>query len=72
MTNVRLLKASAVEQITSLSRTELHRRTKTGDFPQPVRLGAGHRRCAWIETEVHEWVAARIEESRGGGDGGRP
>lgn len=69
---IKLLKASAVEAITSLSKTELHRRSKAGDFPPPVRLGAGHRRCAWIETEVNEWVAARVEESRGGGDGDRP
>jgi prophage regulatory protein len=35
-----------------------------GTFPKPVKLGA--RAVAWVESEVEEWILARIEERDGG------
>ncbi len=33
-------------------------------FPKPIKIGA--RSVAWIESEVDEWISARIAASRGG------
>ena len=56
----RLLGRREVERVTSLSKAELYRRVREGEFPRQVRLGG--RRVAWIEREVREWMAARVAE----------
>lgn len=33
-------------------------------FPKPVKIGA--RSVAWVESEVDEWINARVEASRKG------
>lgn len=33
-------------------------------FPKPIKIGA--RSVAWIESEIDEWISARIAASRGG------
>jgi hypothetical protein len=35
-----------------------------GRFPQRIKLG--ERAVGWLESEVREWLAARIDASRGG------
>jgi len=42
------------------SKVQLWRKEKIGDFPKRVRLGAG--RHGWVESEIDEWIAARIAE----------
>lgn len=39
------------------SRVHLSRLVKAERFPRPVQLGAG--RVAWVETEIHDWIAER-------------
>jgi len=34
-----------------------------GRFPQRIRLG--ERAVGWLESEVRDWLATRIEASRG-------
>jgi prophage regulatory protein len=34
-----------------------------GRFPQRIKLG--ERAVGWLESEVREWLATRIETSRG-------
>ncbi len=47
----------SVKQRSGLSRTHLYRLIAAGDFPKPVKLGF----CsAWVESEVSDWIAARI------------
>ncbi len=56
--SVRLLRLPEVKDRIGLSRSEIHRRIATGDFPQPVKLG--ERASAWPEHEVTAWCEARI------------
>ena len=52
------------------SRDHLRRKSKAGEFPQPVAISAA--RIAWIEAEIDEWLADKArgrdqdETSRGG------
>jgi predicted DNA-binding transcriptional regulator AlpA len=41
----------------SYSRDHLRRRCKAGTFPMPIKLS--ERRIAWLEGELHAFVAAR-------------
>lgn len=71
-----VLRRKQVEARVGLSRSSLYARLtpnpkRPGDydptFPRPVRLGA--RAVGWIESEIDEWLAARIERSRAMGGG---
>ncbi len=44
---------------TSLSRSQIYRLIASGDFPKAVPLGA---RRAFLESEIQEWMDARIAE----------
>ena len=49
-----------VLNVVGFARTTLWRRVKSGDFPQPVRLGgAGSRAVGWRSGEVERWLAER-------------
>jgi len=37
-----------------------------GLFPKPIKLIKGGRAAGYLESEIHEWINARIEEARGG------
>ena len=56
----RLIKLNEVKQDTGLSRSSIYRLVKNGDFPKPVKLG--ERASAWLESEVNNWIADRIEQ----------
>jgi prophage regulatory protein len=58
----RLLKKAEVEQITSLSATEIQRREKDGTFP--LHLSISPKRVAWIASEIEAWVQAKIKNAR--------
>ncbi len=53
----RLLHLKEVLSRTSLSRTTIYRLMGLGQFPKSVALGS---RVAWVESEVQEWIDARI------------
>lgn len=57
-----LIRRREVERLTALSRSRLYDLMKQGLFPKPVRLGP--MSVAWLETEIHEWIAERIADSR--------
>lgn len=41
---------------------------KDGDFPKPVLLGMlGMRAVGWIESDISDWIAARVKAARAGG-----
>jgi len=60
-----LLRRPQVQQRTVLSRTTLDEYIKDSEFPAPVRLGA--RAVGWLESEVSEWIHARVKLTRKGG-----
>ena len=61
MTNV-LLKLPEVSRRVGLSKTPIYAAVKAGTFPAPVKTGV--RSVAWLEAEVDQWIAERIEARR--------
>jgi prophage regulatory protein len=61
-TALTILRRKQVEARTGLSRSTIYLRVSEGTFPKPVSLGA--RAVGWIEAEISEWLASRIEASR--------
>ena len=61
-----LLRFPEVRQRVGLSKSELYRRIKRGEFPRPVPLG--QRARAWDSVEIDGWIRTCIE-ARNGGDG---
>lgn len=53
----RLIPQTTVSERTGLGRTSLYLKSKAGEFPQPVKIGA--RRIAWREADVSAWIASR-------------
>lgn len=56
----RLLSMSAVLERVCMSKTSLYRRINSGEFPKPV--GIARYKIAFVESEVEEWIAARVKE----------
>jgi prophage regulatory protein len=61
----RLLKKSEVEQLTSLSASEIVRQEKAGTFPKRIKIGA--QRSAWVGSEIDAWIQAKIKTARSEG-----
>lgn len=59
-----ILRRPQVEQRTGLSRSTLYQYIKDGDFPKPVRLGL--RAVGWLESDISDWIAARVRGARPG------
>jgi prophage regulatory protein len=57
---VKILRLKDVIDITGLSRSTLYLYIAEGRFPKPVSLG--DRCVGWVESEVHDWILARIAE----------
>ena len=57
-----ILRLPTVKTRTGLSRSTIYLRIAEGRFPTPISLGG--RAVGWIEAEVNEWLARRIEASR--------
>lgn len=54
-----LLTIEAVMAAIGLKRTKIYAMIASGDFPQPVKIGAASR---WSEVEVNAWIAERKEQ----------
>ncbi len=59
-----ILRLPTVKARTGLSRSTIYLRVAEGSFPPPVSLGG--RAVGWVEAEVADWLAKRIEASRDG------
>ena len=55
----RLIRRSEVEKITGLTTSRLYEMMKAKEFPKAVPIGPFA--VAWVESEVDQWVNARIE-----------
>ena len=60
-----ILRLPQVEQRTGLSRSTLYQYMKDGYFPKPIPLGP--RAVGWLESDVSDWIAARVQMARQGG-----
>jgi prophage regulatory protein len=61
--NERALRLRQVSQLTGLGRSMIYQMQAEGRFPQRIKLG--QRAVGWLESEVRDWLATRIETSRG-------
>ncbi|MCB4793610.1 AlpA family transcriptional regulator [Pseudomonas sp. NP21570] len=57
---MKLIRLQQVMEMTGLGRSTIYKYISEKWFPVPVPLGG--RSVAWVESEVHEWMIARIEE----------
>lgn len=57
-----ILRLPAVKACTGLSRSTIYLWMAEGTFPRAISLG--DRSIGWIESEVQEWLDARIGQSR--------
>ncbi|AYH12511.1 AlpA family transcriptional regulator [Pectobacterium parmentieri] len=60
MTDITLIRLSGVMKKTGLRKSWIYLLMKQGEFPQTVKIGA--RSVAWVESEVNDWIAARISQ----------
>jgi len=59
-----ILRRRQVEARVGLRRSAIYEMMREGKFPAPVRLG--ERAVGWIESEIDEWLAARVAARAGG------
>ncbi len=59
------LRRKQVETRTGLSRSTIYQYVKDGIFPKPVPLGP--RAVGWLESDVGDWIAARVKNARDSG-----
>jgi len=57
-----ILRLPQVKARTGLSRSSIYLRMQSNNFPSPISLGG--RAVGWLESDIDEWIVARIEDSR--------
>lgn len=57
-----ILRLPAVKTSVGLSRSTIYQRIADGTFPNSVNLGG--RAVGWLESEIENWLAQRVEASR--------
>lgn len=58
-----MLRITDVMKLVALKKSTIYAEIQAGCFPKPVRLT---KRCsAWVQSEVNDFIQARINESRG-------
>lgn len=55
---MRFIKLDEVMHCTGLGRSSIYKYMNNGDFPRSISLG--DRAVAWIESEVHDWMAEKL------------
>lgn len=58
----RILRLPAVKSRTGLSRSTIYSHVANKQFPAPISLGA--RAVGWLEEDVNNWLAEKVEASR--------
>ncbi len=66
----KLIKRQQVEERTGIGRAYLYRLMSEGRFPRPVRVGT--RAVRWLESDIQEWIEARVAEQQAGSDVWQP
>jgi prophage regulatory protein len=54
-----ILRRKQVEARTGLARSTIYHHIKAGTFPRPVSLGP--RAVGWLESDVNNWIAERVQ-----------
>jgi prophage regulatory protein len=56
-----ILRLPQVRARTGLSRSSIYLALSRGEFPQ--RIGLGQRAVGWLESDIENWISARILKS---------
>lgn len=57
---MKVIRLKKVIEVTGLARATMYKYIAEGLFPKPIPLG---ERCVgWLESEVQDWILARIEK----------
>ena len=59
-----ILRLNDVKSRTGLSRSTIYARMAEGVFPSTISLGG--RSVGWVESEINDWINARVQSSRQG------
>lgn len=62
----RILRLTDVIRITAISRSQIYKLVSEDRFPHPIKLCEGGRSSGWLQSEIQNFIAQRIAESRGG------
>lgn len=57
-----ILRLCAVQRRIPYSRSSIYLKISQGKFPKPIHLGA--RAVGWLESDIDEWIAQKIDEAR--------
>ena len=57
---MKLLRLQAVIEKTGHKKSKIYSDMEKGTFPLSIRTG--EREVAWLESELDEWIAARVAE----------
>ena len=57
---MRIIRLKEVIDSTGLARSTIYKYVGEGTFPKPVSLG--DRCVGWVDSEVRDWILARIDE----------
>ncbi len=57
-----ILRLRQVKERTGRSRSSIYADVKAGLFPEPINIGP--RAVGWIEGEIDDWLAEKINSSR--------
>lgn len=57
---MKILKLKEVMDCTALGRSTIYKYISEDTFPKPISLGS--RSVGWLESEVEDWIMARIAE----------
>jgi prophage regulatory protein len=56
-----LIRLPGVCALVGLSKSQIYRLIRAGEFPAPIRLGANS--VAWSQSQISDWVAQKISGS---------
>ncbi len=57
-----ILRLPVTKSRTGLSKSSIYLRIANGEFPAPISLGG--RAVGWLEHEIDDWLAEKVEQSR--------
>ena len=55
---MRFIKLDEVMHCTGLGRSSIYKYMSSGEFPRSISLG--DRAVAWVESEIHDWMAEKL------------
>ena len=55
----RLLRIGEVLRLTGMSKSTIHRKWRSGEFPAPIKLFPDSRLLGWRQSEISDWMKSR-------------